>query len=49
MLSYLADANVDFVGAGVAFDADWHVLVPFFCLFFHYGSELGAPGTRVKN
>jgi hypothetical protein len=32
--SYLANFDVDFVGAGIAFDANWHVLIPFFVIYF---------------
>lgn len=49
---YLAHVHLDFVGAGVAFYAYWHMLVPFFCFWlflFRCGTELGAPGSRIKN
>jgi hypothetical protein len=33
----------------IKFDLDWHMIRPFFLLFFHSGPELCASGSRVVN
>ena len=44
----LADANVDFVGTGIAFYANWHVRFPFFFYFFTAARSFALRARGLK-